>query len=184
YDPSAAMLAGLKEAVPFRLSDLDYVAHGSTVATNAILERKGARAALLVTQGFRDLLAIGRQNRPELYALHPTLPPPLIGSDCCFEIPERLDHNGVPLIPLDLAETDRILDEIERRHFDAVGVCLLYSYVNPDHERQIRARIVERGIMTHDRVILSSDILPEFREYERASTVALEAYVRPLVDHY
>lgn len=184
HDPSAAMLAGLKEAAAFPLANLGYVAHGSTVATNAILERKGARAALLVTQGLRDLLAIGRQNRPELYALHPTLPPPLIEPDCCFEVPERLDHKGVPLIPLDLAETERILDEIELRHFDAVGVCLLYSYVNPDHERQLRARIVERGILPADRVILSSDILPEFREYERASTVALEAYVRPLVDRY
>lgn len=183
-DPSLAMLTGLKEAAPFPLADLAYVAHGSTVATNAILERRGARAALLVTQGFHDLLAIGRQNRPELYALHPTLPPPLIESDCCFEIPERLDYRGLPLIPLDLAETDRILDQIARRSFDAVGVCLLYSYINPDHERLIRARIVECGLFPADRVILSSDILPEFREYERASTVALETYVRPLVDRY
>jgi N-methylhydantoinase A len=182
-DPSRAMLAGL-EAIAGHLEALTHVAHGSTVATNAILERKGAKAAMITSQGVRDVLFIGRQERPVLYALHPTLPLPIIERDCCYDVPERLDHRGNVLIPLDMAALDRILDEIARQQVDCVAVCLLYSYLNPDHEEMIRQRIVERGILEVWQVALSCDVLPEFREYERASTTALEAYVRPVMSRY
>jgi len=185
HDPARAMLAGL-EAVSAggNLSAITRVSHGSTVATNGILERKGARTALITTQGFRDILAIGRQNRPALYALQPQLPPPLIPRRWCYEVPERLDHAGRVVTPLNVAALDRVLDDIARQEIESVAVCFLYSYVNPAHERAVRARILERGVLAEWQVALSSDVLPEFREYERASTVALEAYVRPVVSRY
>ncbi len=183
-DPAQAMLAGLNAISPQGLQALARIAHGTTVATNAILERKGAKCALITTAGFRDLLAIGRQNRPLLYALHPRLPPPLIPREYCYEVPERLDYTGAVLKPLDLDALDAALDKMAGAGIESVAVCLLFSYVNPAHERAVRARIVERGLLDERQIALSSEVLPEFREYERASTVALEAYVRPVMSRY
>ncbi|MCC7208882.1 MAG: hydantoinase/oxoprolinase family protein [Anaerolineae bacterium] len=184
HDPAAAILAGLAAITGGNPAALRDVAHGSTVATNAILERKGARAALITTQGFRDILAIGRQNRPELYALHPVLPPPLIPRERCFDAPERLDHRGHVITPLDLAALDAVIAQLAALKVEAVAVCFLYSYLNPAHERAARDRLVASGLLDESRVALSSDVLPEFREYERASTTALEAYVRPVMSRY
>ena len=185
HRPAEAMLKGLEAVTPGGLAALTQVAHGSTVATNAILERKGARTALIVTQGFRDILFIGRQNRPSLYALHPTLPPPLIPRERCYEATERLDYRGEVLTPLDMKALARVLERIRRDQVDSIAVCFLFSYVNPVHEQMVKQRIVESGIVSDDwRVVLSSEALPEFREYERASTVALEAYVRPVMSRY
>ncbi len=189
HDPSVAMLAGLREILRQTLGTddltaLEYVAHGSTVATNAILERKGARTALITTWGFRDLLLIGRQNRPDLYALHPTIPPPLIPREYSFEVPERLDHTGEVLTPLDMDALDAVIDQIAALTppVEAVAVCLLYSFVKQMHEYAIYRRMLERGCAW--KIVLSSDVLPEFREYERASATALEAYVRPVMSRY
>lgn len=184
HDPAQAMLAGLDALTGGRLDSLARVAHGSTVATNAILERKGAKIAFIATEGFRDLLFIGRQNRPhdQLYALHPQLPPPLVKRELCFDLPERLDHTGAVLRPLDMDGLDAIIDAITALGVDAVAVCLLYSFVNPTHEQAVSERIRERGFVWP--VALSSDVLPEFREYERASATALEAYVRPVMARY
>ncbi|MDE2749961.1 MAG: hydantoinase/oxoprolinase family protein [Chloroflexota bacterium] len=183
--PERAMLAGLETLCPGGLAALTQVAHGSTVATNAILERKGARAALLTTGGFRDLLFIGRQDRPALYDIHPRIPPPLIPRERCYEVVERLDYRGQVLTALDMEALDAALDQIARHQVDSIAVCLLFSYVNAEHERRVKARILERGIVVEDwRVVLSSEVLPEFREYERASTIALEAYVRPVMSRY
>ncbi|HET90782.1 MAG TPA: hydantoinase/oxoprolinase family protein, partial [Chloroflexi bacterium] len=182
HDPAEALLAGL--------ADLDLgpalrmVIHSSTIATNAILERRGAPTALITTQGFRDVLTIGRQDRPDLYALHPILPPPLIPDRWCYEVPERTDHTGAILKPLGMTALDRILDEIAVQDVQSVAVCLLHSYANPTHERAVRARILERGLFRHWQVVLSCEVLPEFREYERACATAMEAYVRPLVARY
>lgn len=183
-DPARAMLAGLEAITPGGLVALQQVSHGSTVATNAILERKGARTALLTTQGFRDLLFIGRQNRPDLYALQPTLPPPLIPRPWCYEVPERLDPAGMVLTPLDVTALDRVLDAMQAEQIESVAVCFLYSYRNPAHEQAVKARMMERGLFTEAQIALSSEVLPEFREYERASTVALDAYVRPVMSRY
>jgi N-methylhydantoinase A len=184
HAPAQAMLDGLRAITGGALETLRRVSHGSTVATNAILERKGARCALITTEGFRDVLAIGRQNRPVLYAPQPTLPPPLVPRSRCYEVPERLDHTGVVLTPLDLNALDTVLDEIAAQGVESVAVCLLYSYVNPAHERAIRQRILERGLLPASSIALSCEVLPEFREYERASTLALEAYVRPIISRY
>ncbi len=183
-DPSQAMLTGLQQLLGDDLAALQRLAHGSTVATNAILQRRGARFALITTQGFRDLLYLGRQNRPQLYALQPQLPPPLLPRERCFEIPERLDHKGQVIAPLDEHALGATLDQLEREGLEAIAVCFLFSYVNPQHERRVRDRLLERGIVEPWQVVLSSDVLPEFREYERASTVALEAFVRPVMNRY
>jgi N-methylhydantoinase A len=184
HDPASAMLAGLAEVSPQGLNAIHRVAHGSTVATNAILERKGARCAFITTGGFRDLLFIGRQNRPDLYALHPTLPPPLIPRESCYEVPERLDHHGNILTPLNLTTLDEIIDQLVSKRVESVAICFLYSFVNPVHEHTVRDRIVGRDALSRAQIILSSEVLPEFREYERASTSALEAYVRPVMNRY
>lgn len=184
-NPERSMLAGLETITPGGLTALQQVAHGSTVATNAILERKGARAALLTTAGFRDLLFIGRQDRPALYEIHPSIPPPLIPRERCYEVRERLDHCGKALAELDTDALDDVLDQVAADEVDAIAVCFLFSYVNPAHERRVKERILERRLVEHEwQVVLSSEALPEFREYERASTIALEAYVRPVMSRY
>ncbi len=183
-DPAEAMFDGLRTVSAGALESFARIAHGTTVATNAILERKGAKAALITTQGFRDVLLIGRQNRPVLYALQPQLPPPLIAREDCYEIPERLDYKGTVLTPLDLNALDAVLDQIEAAGIEAVAVCLLYSFVNPAHEQAVRERILARGLLDEGQIALSCEVLPEFREYERASTVALEATVRPVISRY
>lgn len=180
-DPAEAMLAGLAvlgAAEDARLS------HGTTVATNAILERKGARTALITTQGFRDILAIGRQNRPQLYALQPQLPPPLIPRQWCYEVPERLDFQGNVLIPLDIDALDAVIDALAEARIEAVAISFLYSFLNPHHEQAARKRILERGVLEEWQISLSSEVLPQFREYERTSTTALDAYVRPVISRY
>lgn len=184
HNPALAMLAGLNAITANQTQQLERVAHGSTVATNAILERKGAKTALITTQGFRDVLFIGRQNRPDLYALQPQLPPPLIPRELCYDVPERLDHHGQVLVDLDMDALDVIIDDLAAKGVESVAVCLLYSFVNPAHEQAIRERIVSRGVLEAWQVALSCEALPEFREYERASTLALEAYVRPVMGRY
>jgi len=183
-NPAASMLTGLETIAPDGLQSLRQIAHGSTVATNAILERKGAKTALITTQGFRDVLFIGRQNRPDLYALHPTIPAPLIPRDLCYEVPERLDFNGHILQMLDIKALDKVLDDIAKQDVEAIAVCFLYSFINPTHEEQVRQRILDRGLFDDWQIALSAHVLPEFREYERASTTALEAYVRPPMSRY
>ena len=182
-DPSWALLAGLA-ALAGDAAAFERVSHGSTVATNAILERKGAKTAFVTTDGFRDLLAIGRQNRPDLYALQPTLPAPLIPRERCYEVVERLDARGAVLTPLDMTSVDAALDAMQAAGVESVAVCLLNSYANPTHERAIRERAVARSLFAPEQMVLSSDVLPQFREYERASTAALEAYVRPTMSRY
>ena len=184
HNPAEAMLKGLDTISPDGISALQQVAHGSTVATNAILERKGAKIALITTAGFRDVLFIGRQNRPGLYAIHPTIPAPLIPRDLCYEVPERLDYQGNILETLNMTVLDNVLEKIAKQGVDAIAVCLLYSFINPIHEEAIKERIIERGMLEDWQIALSADVLPEFREYERTSTTALEAYVRPVMVRY
>lgn len=185
HNPAESMLKGLGIITPGGIAALTQVAHGSTVATNAILERKGAKTALITTQGFRDVLFIGRQNRPDLYALYPTISAPLIPRDRCYEVPERLDYQGAVLTPLDMSALDHVLDQIAADDVDSIAVCFLFSYINSDHEQQVKQQILERHIVDHEwQIVVSSDVLPEFREYERTSTIALEAYVRPIMSRY
>lgn len=183
-DPSQALLAGLRYFRSQGLPTPARLTHGSTVATNAILERDGARTALITTHGFKDILAIGRQDRPELYDLHPQLPPPLIPAQHCFGVEERLNHRGEVITPLRKGKLDPIFKTLKQEEIESLAVCFLFSYLNPDHEKQLKNEIISRGILEEDHISLSSEVLPEFREFERASTVALEAYVRPVIGSY
>jgi len=161
-DPSKAVLAGLRELGALGAQ----IVHGSTVATNAFLERKGAPVALVTTKGFEDLLEIGRQARGSLYDLFWERPEPLVPRSRRYGIRERIDAEGRVVTPLDRAALRRIRE----KH---IAICFLHSYANPRHERQ--AGKILRGAS------LSSDVLPEYREYERLSTTVLNAYVGPVV---
>jgi N-methylhydantoinase A len=178
-DPSAAILSGIAQHVISKSAD---VVHGSTVATNALLERRGAKTALITTKGFADVLAIGRQNRPDIYALVPQKPEPLVPKAWRFGLQERVDARGVVITPLNDSDLDGILDAIENEGIESVAVCLLFSFLYPAHEQQVRHKIVQRLPQLH--VSLSTDILPEYREYERTATAVINAYVAPLMSRY
>jgi N-methylhydantoinase A len=178
-DPSRAILSGI---ATLQIPDTTPVVHGSTVATNALLERRGARAALVTTAGFADLLAIGRQNRPDLYALVPQKPPPLIPKAWRFTVPERVSAAGEPLQPLDPAALPPLIAALQAEKIESVAVCLLFSFLYPAHERQIAAALQEA--LPEVELSLSVDILPEYREYERTATTVINAYVAPLMRRY
>ena len=180
-DPSEAIVQGIAE---IGAGPEAAVVHGTTVATNALLERRGARTALITTAGFGDVVEIGRQTRPDLYALHPTRPAPLVPAGWRFELPERVDCHGAVVVPLDVAAADAAIGQILAEGIESVAVCFLFSFLYPDHERRVRARIAELGGAGAPFVSLSSEVLPEYREYERTSTTAINAYVAPLMDRY
>ncbi len=175
-DPSRAVLDGLRET-GWRPEE---VVHGSTVATNTLLTRSGARTALITTKGFRDTLVIGRQARPDLYALHPTRPPPLVPVDLRFEVDERIAADGSVVKALDAAEARRVLRRIKRLDVEAVAICLLFSFVNPAHERTVAELAGELGI----HVSVSHEVMPEHREFERMSTTVANAAVAPVMGRY
>jgi N-methylhydantoinase A len=156
------------------------IVHGSTIATNAILERKGAITALVTTEGFRDLLEIGRQNRPDIYDLFSRRPPSLVPSNLRFEVAERVDHHGEPLCQLDPATLDPLVDQLKVANVTSVAVSLLFSFLYPEHEHLIADHLRQAGFS----VSLSCEVLPEFREYERTSTTVVNAYVSPIMDRY
>lgn len=178
HDPSQAILEGLQElgALP-RLRTL---VHGSTVATNAVLEGKGTRTGLITTAGFRDVLEIGRQTRPSLYNLRVQKVPPLVPRARRVEVIERLNERGEVLIPLDEGSLEEALATLAREEVEAVAVVLLFSFANPAHEQRVAEAARRRGWY----VSASAEVLPEFREYERTSTLVLNAYVGPLIDRY
>lgn len=176
-DPAAAVLQGLAQLSEHANR---HIVHGSTVATNAILERKGTPTALITTKGFRDVLLIGRQDRPELYDLFPFIPPPLVPREWCFEIMERIDYEGNVVMPLQENELDGIIKKIKIQNIQSVAVSFLFSFVNPAHEQWVAKRLRDEGLF----VTASSEILPEFREYERTSTTVVNAYVSPVLDTY
>lgn len=187
-DPAEAVLRGLAELLEgddlSRSGDggrvRPSVVHGSTVATNALLERRGARVAFVTTRGFGDLLRLGRQTRPELYDLHPRPPAPLVPPDLCLEVGERVDAGGRVLRELDEDQLESVVRRLEGLDVESVAVCFLFSFLAPEHEERAAARLREAGF----RVSASSRILPEFREFERASTTAANAYVTPVLDRY
>ena len=177
-NPAHAVLTGLRQLCP-SLTDVNIV-HGSTVATNALLERKGARTALITTQGFEDVLEIGRQTRPDLYDPFVTKLPPLVPARHRFGIAERLDYDGQVLLELSADDIDVVLARVVRSRAQSLAICLLHAYANPEHEERIRQAALRLGIP----VSLSSEILPEFREYERCSTTVVNAYLRPVMQRY
>ncbi len=158
------------------------IIHGSTVATNALLERRGARAALVTTEGFADVLEIGRQDRPALYDLMQQRPPALIPRERRLELPERLEYTGAILRSPTPEEYERLLQQLEACQPESVAIALLHAYRNPIHERELAELL--RARLPHVYLSLASELLPQFREYERTSTVAVNAYVQPLMARY
>jgi N-methylhydantoinase A len=161
---------------------LSEVVHGTTLITNTLIERKGAKTALVTTSGMRDVLDIGREWRYDIYDLEIELPRPLIENDNRIEVAERLDAGGGVLSPLTEAETKRVIDELRTLDVSSVAISLLHSYTNPEHERKVAEQI--RAALPDMFVSLSSDLVREIKEYERTSTVVANAYVKPLVANY
>jgi N-methylhydantoinase A len=189
-DPSRGILDGivaLLRAAGVPAGDIDYVAHGTTVATNTLLQRNGARTALVTTRGFRDLLEIARQKRPSLYVLSARKPSPLVPRHRRFELGERVMADGRVRRPVDAGELERLVDAIASEAagdepIEALAICFLYSFLAPEHERQVVERV--RARLPALAVAASHEVHPEFREYERMSTTVASAYLGPRMSSY
>lgn len=175
-DPERAILQGIEA---LQLPQHFLLLHGTTVGTNTVLEGKGARTAFLTTTGFRDLLFLGRQSRRELYALCPNPIPTLAERSLCAEVPERISAEGEVLQPLDMSSLPSLMRQWKRQGVQSVAVCLLFAYAYPEHEHFLR-----KELEPHFEVSISSEVAPEFREYERASTTFLNAYLAPRMRTY
>ena len=176
-NPAEAVLNGLHYLAHGRKKQ---IIHGSTVATNAILERNGVKTALITNKGFEDIIEIGRQNRTRLYDLSFRKAPHIIPSDLRFGLPGRILQTGEELIPLDTQKTETVGRRLKDLDVESVAVCFLFSYVNPCHEQKVRELLVPLGL----KLSLSHEILAEFREFERTSTTVINAYVSPKMQRY
>jgi len=174
--PASVILAGLAQAAGSGKAE---VVHGSTVATNALLERKGVRTALVTTAGFEDVIAIGRQNRRELYNLTPSLRAPIIPRALCFGVRERAFYDGTISTTPTTAELRRLKVRLRRARVESVAICFLHAYRNPENEKLVAEALKGIGYLCS-----SHDVCPEFREFERTSTTLINAYVGPLMDRY
>jgi N-methylhydantoinase A len=180
-DGVMAAIAAVLERAGAGSEQVEVFAHGMTVGTNALLTERGARTALVATRGFADLLEIARQDRPELYRLCAPKPAPLIERELRFEASERIGPDGV-VEPLADGEPERLAELLAESGAESVAVCLLFSYLDPSHERRIADYLTERLPDLH--VSVSHQVLPRFREYERCSTTAIDAYLSPLLRRY
>jgi len=183
-EESAGVMAAVTEVLDragAAAEDVEVFAHGMTVGTNALLEERGARTALVATRGFADLLEIGRQDRPHLYRLCAPKPAPLVEPGMRFEAAERVGPGGI-VEPLPADEPERLAAAIAESGAEAVAICLLFSYLDPSHEQRIAAELRKRLPDVH--VSASHEVLPRFREYERCSTTVIDAYLRPLLGRY
>lgn len=184
-DPLQGILNGVEQILreaSLPLSAVRTIVHGTTLVTNAVIERKGARTALLTTQGFEDVLEIGREMRYDIYDLFLTMPKPLVPRALRIGIRERIDKSGRVLEPLDVAQLEQAVDVLARKGVQSVAISFLHAFANPAHERT--AGDVVRRKYPHMQVSLSSEVLPEIREYERTSATAMNAYVQPLTQDY
>jgi len=174
-DPAAAVRAGLAT-----LGGTPRLHYGSTIATNALLERRGARVVLLTTLGFEDVIEIGRQTRPALYALEPRRPPALVPRALRIGVRERVLADGTIERALSARDAMRAAAAVRRRRATAVAVCLLHSYARGEHERRLGRALAGTGV----HVTLSHRLLPEYREYERVAITVVNAYVAPLMTRH
>jgi N-methylhydantoinase A len=184
-NPARAILDGLDalcRAEGIDPATIGRLGHGTTVATNALIQRRGAAVALVTTAGFRDLLEIGRQIRPRMYDLKADYPPPLVPRERRFEIAERIGPHGEIIAPLEVAAIQAAVERVRASGAEACAVCLLFGFLNPAHERRIGAAL--REAMPALPLSLSSDVQPEFREFERFSTTVQNAYLQPLLSRY
>ncbi len=184
-DPSKAIIEGINNILSFnnvKAKSVQYVVHGTTVGTNAAIERKGARTALITTEGFRDLLELARQTRPSIYNLFMDKPDPLINRNLRKEVSERLNFDGSVDTPIDREQVRAVLNELSKEDINAVSICFLHSYVNPEHEQIVKEMVQE--LLPGVYVSTSNEVLPEYREYERLTTTTLNSYLGPVVSQY
>ena len=181
-DASLAIQQGLARICAETGAQLDQieVVHGTTVGTNALLQRKGARIALVTTKGFEDVLAIGRQARPELYNLNAVKPPPLVSDELRLGVRERVVASGEVLDPLNEGDLRSLVRKLKQEKVEAVAISLLFSFLHPEHEERIASALGALDVP----LSISSRIIPEYREYERTSTVVINAYLQPLMGRY
>jgi len=185
HDPGDAIVEGMQTLLSeaqMTAADVVTVVHGTTLVTNAVIERTGARTALLATRGFRDVLEIGRELRYDIYDLQLDMPKPLVPRRWCADVPERIDAHGNVITPLDLVALDAIVAKLIDDGIESIAICFLHAFVNPAHEQQAAAHI--RARWPSVAVCCSSDVLPEIREYERATATVMNAYVQPITDAY
>src|SRR5262245_5942329 len=175
--PDDAIMQGISR---LGLSPVNEIIHGSTVATNALLERKGARTALITTEGFEDVIEIGRQTRRELYNIFVTRPDPLIPATLRYGVRERTLYDGSIEMPIDCRQLEEVRDELQKNQVESIAVSLLFSFANTNHENALLAALEPLGVP----ISLSSKILPEYREYERTSTTVINAYLAPVMSRY
>ena len=178
---SEGILAGI-DKLGIEPAKIDRMVHGTTVATNTALERDGAKMAVVVTAGHKDVLVVGRGNRMLIYNIKAPPNRPLVARSRCIEVRERMRVDGTVLVPLDEAEVDAIGERFAAERVDAVAICFLHAYANPEHERKCAERLAK--YLPHATITTSAEVLPEFREYERFSTTALNAYVAPRMRRY
>ena len=184
-DQSIGLIEGIRKIcaqVGIDYDEISYFIHGTTVATNALLERKGAKTALIVTEGFRDVFEIGRQNRPDLYNFWISRPKPPIPRHMVFEVPERILFNGMVEKPLDEKAARRVCQEIREQEAESVAVCFINSYRNGENEMAMKRILSEE--LPNLPVSISFEVLPEIKEYERICTTAVNAYLMPKVQTY
>jgi N-methylhydantoinase A len=185
HAPEDGVLAALRSVTAeagVEPGEIGVIIHGTTLATNALIERKGARTALLTTEGFRDVVEIRHENRFEQYDVNIDLPPPLVPRRLRLPVRERIDAQGEVLVPLDESSVARAIETLAAQQIEAVAVGLLHSFTNPDHERRLGDAIARR--LPQVAVTLSCDVSPEMREYERFSTACANAYLQPLIGRY
>lgn len=184
-DPSRGFIEGLRDLcrkTGLNCQELERISHATTLVTNAIIERKGCRTGLILTEGFADILLMGRESRYDHYDFKFERPEPLVPRHLTHEVKERLTWDGRVIEPLDLDSVREAVRALTDAGVDAVAVCLLHSYRNPEHEQAVKA-LIAREFPDLD-CNISSEVAPEIREYERASTTVCNAYVRPLVRNY
>src|ERR1700682_6247055 len=183
YERGILHLVGrLLDELGLDAADCRNLVHGTTVATNAIIERKGARTGLITTRGFRDVLELRRIRIPKLYDLNWEKPEPLVSRYLRMEVDERVTHRGEVHAPLDAQSVRSAAATLERHSVESIAVCLIHAYANPAHEQAVREILRQAAPGVH--VTLSSDVLPEMREYERTSTAVINAYVMPTMKRY
>lgn len=183
--PERAILTGVKsviDAAGLKLSDIDQLIHGTTLATNALIERRGAKTAFITTEGFRDTLEMRTENRFEQYDINITLPPPLIEREHRYTLRERLDVHGDVLIAPEQSDIDALVERVAEGNYESIAVGLIHSYVNGAHERLLRDALQRR--LPNVSVSISSEVSPQMREFERFNTVCANAYVKPLIKSY
>ena len=180
HDPSVGLLASLERA-GLKADELDALLHGTTIATNAVIERRGARCALITTSGFRDVLELGRRDRPQMYGLEGAHEP-LIPRDLRFEVTERMDHEGQVLVPLDEAELRALGEALKALDVESVVIAFMHAYANTAHEE--RAREILSLIHPQWEVVTATSVVREYYEFERTSTAAVQGYLQPLVARY